>query len=306
VTRVRLGRRILVLLLRLSLVPALARELLQRRRGTILVWHDPDPATFERHVQALCRLYSPVPLRALLQAMEEGRMDDLPPKPIVFTLDDGHAGNVHLLPVIERYQLPVTIFLCSEIVATGRAFPFSLGRPAASDGEPSPAPLHLPLSEEDIGSMRHVVDFQSHTASHARLPFCSDEDARREIAGSKRDLEQRYGLQVFALAYPNGDYCDRDIRLVEEAGYLCALTADPGLNGPRTDRYRLRRVTVDDADGVDEVVVKASGVWAVLKRGLRGQRYGYRPGKPGARSLRHCRRSALLGAIELALAGKVR
>ncbi len=263
-------RRAVFLLVRTTMVPALVRELLQRRRATILVWHDPDPDTFERHVRLLRRLYTPISLRELVEALREGRTRTLPPKPLVLTLDDGHRGNARLLPVIEGYRLPVTIFLCSAIVATERPFPFSLGGRRRPFSGPCQEARHFGLSAEEIGRMRAVVDLQSHTRTHARLPVCSEEAARREIAGSKRDLEERYGLDVYALAYPNGEYSPRDAALAREAGYLCALTADPGFNGPGTDLYRLRRLVVDDADGLSELVVKASGVWGFLRRGLPG------------------------------------
>lgn len=290
-------RRLVFLLLRATLVPALVRETLQRRRATILLWHDPDPETFERHVRLLRRLYTPIPLRQLVEALRDGRMRSLPPKPLVFTLDDGHRGNARLLPVLERHRVPVTVFLCSGIVGTERPFPFSLGRRHRSGSGQAGAGRDLALSDEDVERMRTAVDFQSHTATHARLPFCSEAVARREIAGSKRELEERYGLQVYALAYPSGDYSDRDAVLAREAGYLCALTADPGFNSPGTDLYRLRRLSVDDADGLSELVVKASGVWGLLRQALRGRPYGYR-----ASAGRHCRsRSVSLGrAVQVA------
>ncbi len=270
-------REALFLLLRSTLIPALVRELVQRRRATILVWHDPDPDAFERHLRLLRRLYTPVSLRAVVDAIKTGRMRELPPKPLVLTLDDGHEGNARLLPVIERYGVPVTIFLCSAIIGTRRPFPFVLGRASSRGREDREPGRHFGLSEEAIERMRHAVDFQSHTATHSRLPLCTTERARREIAGSKRELERRFGLEVYALAYPNGDYSDRDIELAKEAGYGCALAADAGFNGAGSDLFRLRRLTLDDGAGPSELVVKASGVWAFLKRLVVGQPYGYRP-----------------------------
>ena len=67
------------------------------------------------------------------------------------------------------------------------------------------------------------------------------------------------------LAYPNGDYSDREVRLLEEAAYVCGVTMDAGVNDAHTDPFRLRRVALPDDAGINEVIVKASGLWALLK-----------------------------------------
>src|SRR3954468_11430784 len=104
------SRKLVFRLLRLSLVPLVLRHTAQRGRVTIVVYHDPDPETFEVPLTVLRRLYNIVPLRAVV---EGGR---LPPRALVVTLDDGHRGNSRLAPVVERLQVPVTIFLCTGIV----------------------------------------------------------------------------------------------------------------------------------------------------------------------------------------------
>ncbi len=83
--------------------------------------------------------------------------------------------------------------------------------------------------------MRKCVNFQSHTLFHPILPNCSDEEARIEIINSKKKLEIEYGLVINSIAYPNGDYSERDILLAKEAGYKCGITVDFGFNTINTD-----------------------------------------------------------------------
>src|SRR5205823_400641 len=124
------------------------------------------------------------------------------------------------------------------------------------------------LSLDEITEMKSVVDFQSHTVFHPILPACSFEKARWEIVESKEALEREHGLKIYALAYPNGDYSDRDVELLQKAGYTCGLTLDPGFNDFQTDPFRLRRVALPDDAGINEVIVKTSGLWTVLKEML--------------------------------------
>jgi poly-beta-1,6-N-acetyl-D-glucosamine N-deacetylase len=68
------------------------------------------------------------------------------------------------------------------------------------------------LSIAELRELNSRADFQSHTVFHPILPRCSEEKAEAEIAGSRSDL-QRLGCEVYALAYPNGDYSERELRL---------------------------------------------------------------------------------------------
>ncbi len=116
--------------------------------------------------------------------------------------------------------------------------------------------------------MKTVADFQSHTVFHPILPRCSMERAVREIAQSKVDLEEKFRLEVYALAYPNGDYTPREIEAAQEAGYECALTMDFGFNSDRTPFFQLKRICVNDDAGIDELLVKVSGFWGFVKQSL--------------------------------------
>ena len=91
--------------------------------------------------------------------------------------------------------------------------------------------------------------------------------------GSKQYLEERHGLDIYGMAFPNGDYSERDIALLKAAGYQYALSLDYGFNTAETDKFRLKRLSVNDADQQDELIVKASGVWWFFKT-WNGKRQG--------------------------------
>jgi peptidoglycan/xylan/chitin deacetylase (PgdA/CDA1 family) len=276
-------RELCFLLLRCTGVPFLLRELHQRRRLTILVYHDPPADAFDRHLVQLKSLYRIIPLRLALDALA-GRAP-LPPKALVLTLDDGHRGNADLIPEIRRRRVPVTIFLCSSIVGTAEPFWFkTVDNPEWLKRLPDEERLSAlagvrqtderqALSCHEVELMRSEIDFQSHTATHALLPRCRDHKAEAEIAGSKHDLEERFGFDIYAIAYPNGDYSPRDAAFARDAGYRCALTVDWRANGRDTDLFALRRLNMSDGAGPSELVMKASGLWALLRL-VRDKPYG--------------------------------
>ena len=108
--------------LRWSGAALLARHTVQARRVTMLAYHDPDPDTFERHLALLTSLYSVIDLTTFLSARAAGDLRALPVRAVVLTLDDGWAGNVRLLPALQRHGVRPTVFLCTSIVGTNRHY----------------------------------------------------------------------------------------------------------------------------------------------------------------------------------------
>ena len=271
-------------LIRYTGLPFLFRELVQRNKITILMFHDIDVINAATAFVFLKKHYHIIGLQEYLQARQIGKQ--LPKKALIITFDDGHVGNYHLLPIIQRMQIPITIFLCSDIVGSHRHFWFKHSKEMLRDCQRMKklsntqrleALKHYgfnqtqeyddtqALSHEQIEEMCPWVDFQSHTCFHPILPQCDDMTAKAEIALSKEHLEHDYSLHINAISYPNGDYTPRDIHMAKEAGYTCGITVDFGFNDMHTDLFRLKRISVNDGRTIDELVVKASGCFAFLK-----------------------------------------
>lgn len=113
--------------------------------------------------------------------------------------------------------------------------------------------------------MRATWDLQSHGRFHPMLPGCSEDEARDEIAQSKRELEELVGGRCEHFAYPGGAFTERDARLVERAGYLSARTVDIGWNHPATDPYRLRVLSID-ASSPTMLAAELSGLRWLTRR----------------------------------------
>lgn len=282
--------------LRFSGIPWLLRTIFQRRAVTILCYHDMAPEVAERHFAVLNRIYIFISLRDYID-WRMGRVKRAPPpNSIVVTLDDGHRGNTKLYPVFEKYRLTPTIFLCSAIVGTNRHFWWTSASDSTEEeflktltdesrramlirrgfDEQQEQAERQALSSAEIRFMRGVADFQSHTRFHRILTKCDAAVALAEMEGSKKELEEEYGLSVWALAFPNGDFGDREMQLARSAGYECALTLEGGYNTRRSDLFRLKRIRLSDDAEVNELIVKASGMWDIVQRCFGRRTYGYR------------------------------
>jgi peptidoglycan/xylan/chitin deacetylase (PgdA/CDA1 family) len=80
-----------------------------------------------------------------------------------------------------------------------------------------------------------------------------------EIAGSKRELENRLGRVVQAFSYPSGLFGEREERIAAEAGYRIAVSCEPGVNDRSTDRFAMRRRQVDARDSLLDFRAKLGG-----------------------------------------------
>jgi peptidoglycan/xylan/chitin deacetylase (PgdA/CDA1 family) len=99
---------------------------------------------------------------------------------------------------------------------------------------------------------------ESHGVTHADLREVPAEQARQELAESRRHLEAHLGRPAELFAYPYGHYNAEAMQEVERAGYRAAFSVDPGLNTMRTERFAMRRVVIS---GDDSLVMFALKVW---------------------------------------------
>lgn len=289
-------RKLLFKVIRYSGLPFLFREIIQKKRVTILLFHDINEKTAKQAFSYLSKQYNIISLEEFVRFCKKQNNGSLPAKGLIITFDDGFTGNYELLPLVKEHNIPITIFLCAGIINTKRHYWFSYKHPDISASKLKQvsnverlkllnrAGFHpqkefstpQALTKTQISEMEEVVNFQAHTTFHPCLPTCNDEEARAEIIGAKEILERDFNININAIAYPNGDYSDRDIELCKEAGYQCGLTVDYGFNTIHTDPFKLKRLSVNDTDNLDELIVKASGVWAFLKtRNGKKQAYGW-------------------------------
>jgi peptidoglycan/xylan/chitin deacetylase (PgdA/CDA1 family) len=280
-------RRWLGLILCATGVPWLVRRIAARRRVTILVYHDPDPGTLARHLHWLSRRFRFVTLDDVAEALETRRWTDLPPYPLVVTVDDGHRGNACLATTFRAYGVRPTIYLCSAIVGTGRPFWWktaTAGRFGAEtlkalpdderrlrlaqggDDPDRPGRERQALAWEEVRAMTSVADIGAHTRTHPILPRCGEADGRREIAGCRLEIEAALHRPCLHFAYPNGDAGEREQAVTRHAGYRTARSIDPGWNGPTTDPYRLKAMAVSDDAPVAWLAVQAVGLTAVMRK----------------------------------------
>jgi glycosyltransferase involved in cell wall biosynthesis/peptidoglycan/xylan/chitin deacetylase (PgdA/CDA1 family) len=167
------------------------------------------------------------------------------------TFDDGYRDNLdEALPVLRDLKIPATIFVPTRVIDGVETFRWYANPPPS-------------LTWRDIERLQNegVIDFQSHSRSHPKLPLLDDASARAEIFGSRTDLEARLGRPVTLFCYPSGLYGDREINFVEGAGYRAAVTTRPGINPGGTPLTALRRSMISHDDDLTRFVATLEGMF---------------------------------------------
>ena len=264
--------------------------------ATILVYHNPSPETFDKHMTYLASRYTFIPLGQLIDAMRNRDWSKMPARPLAVTIDDGHQGNYRLLDLIRRWNVRPTIYLCSEIVDTQRHFWWKTGCTKNHEIKKLPQEDFLntlrnetgyepekkyadrqSLTLDELRAMSPYVDFGSHTQFHPILTNCAEEICREEITQSKQHLEELLGCPIADFSYPNGDYTDREKCFTSEANYRSARTMNIGWNNLGNDPLQLRAMPVDDNASINVLCGEASGLFGWIHARLHNAFESARP-----------------------------
>ncbi len=261
------------------------REVVLRNKSSILCYHNPSAQRFRQHLKYLTKRYNIIPLETLTEAIKSKDWSAIPPKSLVITFDDGLKENYDLVAVLREFQIPVTLYLCSDIINTNRHYWFLTGVSNVQelkrrtteerlavlkqtvDYEPMKEYAHRQaLNLQEIKEMTTHFNFGSHTRFHPILPKCGDAESLEEIKGSKESLEKILKRPVRHFSYPNGDFGDREIAYVKQSGYASAVTMKMGCNDINSNLLCLKRVGISDRASINELAAEMTWLLTCLRR----------------------------------------
>lgn len=182
------------------------------------------------------------------------------------TFDDGYHNNFRILPLIEKFQIPIQFYVSTDHALAGKSFWWDALYRARSKqgwrqdeiyrqteelkrktnreieatllGEFGPgvlAPvsdLDRPMTEAEIRAFAShpLVTVGNHTSEHGVLTAYPLAEAKRIIRKGEEDLRRILGRSCRTFAYPNGDYSEELFGTLEELGYAAAISCDARRN----------------------------------------------------------------------------
>lgn len=209
-----------------------------------------SPPRFEQQMAWLAENRTVISLQQGIEAIQTGAVDG---DQVVITFDDGYLDNLqYALPILEKYQLPATIFITTHFTDQ------SLQHPRyPADGER----LHMDWNEVIALSQHPLITIGSHTETHPRLGTLTEADCTDEIQHSGLRLAEQLQspIDIIDFCYPSGDYRQRERDITEAAGYRAAVTVSPGVNRAGADLFQLKRTEVTEKDDASAFAAKMAG-----------------------------------------------
>jgi len=152
----------------------------------------------------------------------------LPPRPVMITFDDGYRDVLwNAAPILHRLHMPATAYVIT-------------GRISGSDSSF--------LTWGELAQLERLgFTIGSHTVHHVDLTLEPPESAYSELVDSKHVLEQRLHRPVPWFAYPAGRFDPAVVAEAARAGYLLAVTTQPGFL--QQNRLELHRFEILDTTG---------------------------------------------------------
>jgi len=221
-------------------------------------WASPlavEPAGFAEHCAWLSRSREVLPLEAAVSRLDgQGR---LPRGTAALTFDDGFAALYeHALPLLERYNLPATVFLVAATLTPA-------GHPVDWVDTAGSQPLST-LSPDQVLHMQEAgISFQSHSYAHLDLTQLSFADCVADLRRSRELLVELLGRPVGLLAYPRGRHNGHVRAAAERAGYRHAFGLPE--HAERPGRFAIPRVGIYRGNSTATVRVKSSRTYVPVR-----------------------------------------
>ena len=211
-------------------------------------------------------------------------------KNAVITLDDAWRSNLdNVLPVVEKHQVPITIFTPIQPIEDGvmwlkwfRDKSLQVQFPELYQDDPK----KLSTTQRNImwNKLKSVKQFDremmtvdeiktlasnplitigGHTYTHPILPNCNIVEMEFELVAAREKLRDITKTEANVMAYPNGDFNETVVRTCKRAGYNMAFTTEGGrfINIEQSDLMLLPRNCVPNAYGKWESIARALGIW---------------------------------------------
>jgi peptidoglycan/xylan/chitin deacetylase (PgdA/CDA1 family) len=167
------------------------------------------------------------------------------------TFDDGFENFAEIAsPELAKRGIPSTVFIIAD--AVGKAF----GPQGRSEEV---------MSAQQIRALpTDLVTIGSHTSSHPFLPSLGEEDARREITRSRKQIEEMLNRPTLLFSFPFGGFNQKLVKLCRDAGYRRVFTTLPVWAAKDPDEFVAGRVRVDPTDWTWEFRLKLAGAYRWL------------------------------------------
>ncbi|MDE3098013.1 MAG: polysaccharide deacetylase family protein [Verrucomicrobiota bacterium] len=227
-----------------------------------------SPPRFRQHLQWLKENgFRGVALRECFQKLSPPGLN-VPGRPVAITFDDGFRDfHTNAFPILREFDFAATVYLPTAFIGDSRrSF-----RPSTGANRPSAGCECLTWNEVRELSAAGI-EFGSHTVHHPELVHLTWDEIQSELQDSKREIEQRLGVEINAFSFPYAfpqaqrQFVRQFKDLLSWAGYKTCVTTKIGRVWPGDDPLEIPRQPANDADDPALFAAKIAGAYDWLGR----------------------------------------
>ena len=254
-----------------------------RMKVLSVYFHNPSPFTIEKFVKWAKKHHYKFIDRITLESWIEGQTN-LEKRSIFMSFDDAWQGNLELLPILERYNIPATIFAPVKPLECGnywweyiakqygykeldyyKSIPSEeLLRTVDKIKEEVILERTAMTKEELIQLGKHpLIDIQSHSYSHPILTNLNDTVLVAELKESRNALELMLQKDISSFSYPNGSLTEREVLMARKI-YKSAYTTEANYPHQGCDMMKIPRIA--QANDYWSNLAKIVGTWQWIKK----------------------------------------
>jgi peptidoglycan/xylan/chitin deacetylase (PgdA/CDA1 family) len=264
------------------------KEILNQEKILSIYFHNPSREEFSDAIKYLKSLgLGFISVDELCQIIKNETT--FPKGKVLVTVDDGWESNYHnMVPVAEAEKVPITIFVATEAIEYGNYW-FNYAKAAEKMGLRYPSKDSLKdlqnserlkiveeikkgvslereamtISQLQIIDKLPYVTIEAHSHIHPILPNCTDAEVQQDILECKSKLEKWLERPLKAFAYPNGDYGDREVKLLKASEFLVGFSNNPSFIEPThlNNAYNLPRIGFLEGASKIENQCRMLGLW---------------------------------------------
>ncbi len=176
------------------------------------------PEVFEWQVNTIRQ--NGIPIITLDQMIDTFYNKDNIGTNVLITIDDGWKNELNIIPIAQKYKVPVTIFLVPQFIDNKTNY----------------------FTSDDIEFLKKIpeVSFGCHSYSHPVLVHKNAFFLNKEVAESRYILEKMLNRKIDTFAYPYGAF-DDDAKKLAGEHYKLAFGINSGPNGISRDKSNINR-----------------------------------------------------------------
>ncbi len=236
---------------RAARVPILMYHRIAREPPTELARYCVTPEQFTRQMDWLrAQGFCPVSVDDVARSIRA--MHPLAGRPVAITFDDGYRDFAEeAWPILEQRDLFATVFIPTGAVGDVAHWDAEQGEPAAL------------LGWEELRRLAAAgVHFGSHLVTHRRATSLSDDELRAEALESRKQLEERLGQPVTAVATPYGDGDGRVTAILAACGYRAGVSTLADCAALDASPLAMPRLEIEGSDDLETFVRKLGSAQA--------------------------------------------